>query len=81
MEEGISGTEVKIEEIGTPVQIEEGKKSQVNDTEKIFNRLIEASLPNQKVSAKVQEGYRTPNRPEKKFPMTHNNQNIKCTEQ
>ena len=60
---------------------EEGEETQIKGTENIFNKIIEENFPNQKkeVHIKVQESFTTTkNESEKKFIMTHMNQNTKC---
>ena len=51
----------------------------------IINKIVEENFPNLKkeMSLNIQEAYRTPNSfgPEKKFLLSHNNQNTKCTKQ
>ena len=49
-------------------RIQEGKELQLKGPEKIFNKIIEENFPNLKnyIPMKVQEAYRTPNRPDQK---------------
>jgi hypothetical protein len=49
----------------------------------VFNKIIEENFPNLKkqMSMNIKEAYNTPNRldQKKKFHLTYNNQNNKCT--
>jgi hypothetical protein len=61
--------------------IEESEDYQLKGPINIFNKIIEENFPNLKkeMPMNIQEAYRTG--PEKKFLLSHNNQNTNCTEQ
>ena len=67
------------------IGIEESEDSQLKGPVNIFNKIIEENFPNLKkeMPMNIQEAYRTPNRldQKKKFLLSHNNQNTKCTKQ
>jgi hypothetical protein len=64
---------------------EESEDSQHKGPVKIFNKVIEESFPNLKKEMTIimQEAYRTLSRldKKKKFLLSHNSQNTKCTKQ
>jgi hypothetical protein len=65
------------------IGIDEKKDFQLIATVNIFNKIIEENFPNLKkeMPMNIQEAYRTQNslESEKKFLLSHNNQNTKCT--
>ena len=63
------------------IGVDENEAFQLKGPANIFNKIIEENFTNLKndMPMNIQEAYRTPNRPEKKFLLTHNNQNNKCT--
>ena len=64
--------------------VEESEYSQLKGLVNICNKIIEENFPNIKkeMPMNIQKAYRTKEfRPEKKFPLSHNNQNTKCTKQ
>ena len=67
------------------IGVDENEDFQLKGPVNIFNKIIEENFPNLKkeMSMNIQEAYRTPNSfgPEKKFLLSHNNQNTKCTKQ
>jgi hypothetical protein len=67
------------------IGIREHEDSQLKGPVNIINKIVEENFPNLKkeMSMNIQEAYRTPNSfgPEKKFFLSHNNQNTKCTKQ
>jgi hypothetical protein len=65
------------------IVIEEKEDSQLKGPVNIFNGIIEENFPSLKkeMSMNIQQAYRTPNRLDQKFLLSHNNQNTKCTKQ
>jgi hypothetical protein len=66
------------------IGIEKKKEFQLKGTVNIFNKVIEENFPSLKkeMPMNIQGAYRTPNSLEKKkFLLSHNNQNTKCTKQ
>ena len=64
------------------IGIEENKDSQLKGQVSIFNNVQEENFPNLKkeMSLNIKESYRTPNKfDQKKFLLSHNSQNTKCT--
>jgi hypothetical protein len=64
------------------VGIEDSEDFQLKWPVNIFNKIIEENFPNLKKDMPMNiQAYRTPNRldQKKKFLLTHNNQNNKCT--
>jgi hypothetical protein len=65
------------------IGVDENEDFQLKGPANIFNKFREENFPNLKkdLPMNIQEAYRTPSRldPEKKFLLTHNNQNNKCT--
>ena len=66
------------------IGVGENEDFQLKGPANIFNKIIEENFPNLKkeMTMNIQEAYRTPSRldqKKKKFLLTHNNQNNKCT--
>ena len=64
------------------IGVDEKEDFELKGPESIFNKIIEENFPNlkKKMPMNIQEAYRTPNRlGQKKFLLTLNNQNSKCT--
>jgi chromosome segregation ATPase len=64
------------------IGVDENEDFQHKGPANIFNKIIEENFPNLKndMPKSIQEAYRTPNRlDQKKFLLTHTNQNNKCT--
>ena len=64
------------------IGIEENEDLQLKGPVNIFNKIIEENFPylNKEMLMNIQEAYRTPNiLDQKKFLLTHNNPNNKCT--
>ena len=67
----------------TIVGIEESEDFKFKRPENFFNKIVKENFSNitEEMAINIQEAYRTPNRPEKKILLLHNNHTTECTEQ